>query len=232
MKKITYLLVLLLLVVQTSFAQDIYKRVTINRIDDSVVEILDSNGIDMTCGAMFIDDKLQIELSEAELQRLSNQGLSYTVLIDNLTEFYSNRATRDLPRARIELEQEKQMSQHNARYSVSEILNNVGQYDECDEIDWATPVNWNLNPNNSPNSFGGCLTYAQVLQELEDMRTYSLENGLNIISEALDASLVSGEVDIPANKQTTLEGREIWYVRISDDADNDDPSEPETLYQS
>ena len=223
MRKITCLLVLLVLVVQNSFSQEIYKRVTINRIDDSVIEILDHNGIDMTCGAIFMDDKLQMELSETELQKLSNDGVSYTVLIDDLVQFYSDRATRDLPKARMELEREKQRSQLQARYSVTEVLNNVGQYDECDEIDWATPVNWNLNPNSSPNSFGGCLTYAQVLQELDDMRTYSVNNGINIISSRLDAS--------PTN-QTTYEGRTIWYVRISDNPDIDEAGEPETLYQS
>ncbi|MDG5493130.1 hypothetical protein, partial [Psychroserpens sp. SPM9] len=146
MRKITCLVVLLLIVVQTSFSQDIYKRVTINNIDDSVIEILDHTGVDMTCGAMFLDDKLQIELSETELRELSNKGISYTVLIDDLVKFYSDRATKDLPRARLELEQDKLMSQQLGRHSVSEILNNVGQYDDCDEIDWATPANWNLNP--------------------------------------------------------------------------------------
>ncbi|WP_460218513.1 M14 family zinc carboxypeptidase [Psychroserpens sp. MEBiC05023] len=232
MKKTTYLVVLLFTIAQYSFSQDIYKRVSINRIDNSVIEILDHSGIDMTCGAMFIDDKLQIELSETELQKLSNHGVSYTFLIDDLVQFYSDRATRDLPKARLELEREQQISIQQARYSVSEVLNNVGQYDECDEIDWAVPQNWNLNPNSSPNSFGGCLTYDQVLQELDDMRTYSIANGINIISEKLDASLVSGEADIPANKQQTVENRTIYYVRISDNPDTDEAGEPETLYQS
>ncbi|WP_152611511.1 M14 family zinc carboxypeptidase, partial [Psychroserpens damuponensis] len=219
MKKTTYLFVLLFMVAQISLAQDIYKRVTINNIDATVVEILDNSGIDMTCGALFLDDKLQIELSEVELQSLSNQGVGYTVLIDNLTEFYSKRATQDLPKARLQLEQEKQMSQHNARYSVSELLNNVGQYDECNEIDWATPVNWNLNPNSAPNSFGGCLTYAQVLQELDDMRS-------------LYPNLISARADASPTNQTTYEGRTIWYIRISDNPDVDEAGEPETLYQS
>jgi len=188
MRKITCLLVLLLIVVQISFSQETYKRVTINNINDSVIEILDYSGIDMTCGAVVLDNQLQIELSETELLSLSNQGVNYTVLIDDLTQFYSDRANQDLPAARMSLEQEKVIAQTSERQSVSAILNNVGQYDECDEIDWATPVNWNLNPNSSPNSFGGCLTYAQVLQELDDMRTYSVNNGINIISNRLDAS--------------------------------------------
>ncbi|MDG5491175.1 hypothetical protein, partial [Psychroserpens sp. SPM9] len=145
MRKITCSL-LLLFVVQHLFSQDIYKRVTINNIDDSVIEILDYSGIDMTCGAIFVDNKLQIELSENELEAISNQGISYTVLIDDLVQFYSNRAITDLPQARLELKQDKLMSQQLGRHSVSEILNNVGQYDDCDEIDWATPANWNLNP--------------------------------------------------------------------------------------
>ncbi|WP_040279675.1 hypothetical protein, partial [Psychroserpens damuponensis] len=77
MKKTTYLFVLLFMVAQISLAQDIYKRVTINNIDATVVEILDNHGIDMTCGALFLDDTLQLELSDNELQTLANQGVGY-----------------------------------------------------------------------------------------------------------------------------------------------------------
>ena len=135
-----------------------------------------------------------------------------------MQKFYSERAVNDLPNAILKLQEEKALTAQKS-FSINEVLNNVGQYNECDEIDWAVPSNWNLNPNSSPNSFGGCLTYDLVLQELDDMRAqYPI-----LISSKLDAS--------PSN-QTTFEGRTIHYVRISDNPDLDEPQEPETLYQS
>lgn len=49
---------------------------------------------------------------------------------------------------------------------------------------------------------------------------------------ALYPNLISQRLDASPNNQTTLEGRTIYYVRISDNPDMDEPNEPETLYQS
>jgi hypothetical protein len=38
---------------------------------------------------------LQIELSEYELQRISDFGIPYTILIEDVTKYYSERAARD-----------------------------------------------------------------------------------------------------------------------------------------
>ena len=218
MKKITLCIVFAITAIQLNFGQSIYKRVQIQNTTTATLQQLDNIGIDLTCGALITEDNIQLELSQSELERVENEGLSYNVLIEDLSAFYSERAEVDLPKARLELIQEKMRSAERS-YSVNEIINNTGQYNECDEIDWAVPVNWNLNPNSSPNSFGGCLTYSQVLQELDDMRTLYP----NLISARLDAS--------PTN-QTTIEGRTVWYIRISDNPDLDEAGEPETLYTS
>lgn len=231
MKKITLIALITILTINLSIAQENYKRILITNTSEETIHKLDHLGIDLTCGAILSHNSLQIELSESELNRIDTNNINYNVLINDLSKFYSERATKDLPFARQELEQEKSLAQERS-YSVGELINNVGQHDECDEINWAVPKNWNLNPNPSPNSFGGCLTYDMVLQELDDMRAYSIANGLNIISEKLDASLVSGEADNAMNKQQSVEGRTIYYVRISDNPDSDESGEPETLYQS
>ena len=195
-----------------------YVRISINNSSDFTLNKLNDIGVDLTCGVTFDENQITLEVREDDLQDISDQGISYTVLINDMQKFYSERAVADLPKAKLELQQAK-LSSAEKSYSVNEIINNVGQYDGCDEIDWAVPANWNLNPNSSPNSFGGCLTYAQVLQELDDMRAQYP----NLISARLDAS--------PTN-QTTIEGRTVWYVRISDNPDIDEAGEPETLYQS
>jgi chitodextrinase len=195
-----------------------YKRISVSNPSESVIHELEDLGIDLSCGAVLKNNQLSLELFDYELELLTNQGINYTVLIDDLTKFYSERAVEDLPKAKAELAAEKALSATKS-YSVNEIINNVGQYDACDEIDWAVPFNWGLNPNASPNSFGGCLTYSQVLQELDDMR-------------ALYPNLISVKTDVSPTGQTTIEGRTVYYVRISDNPDIDEAGEPETLYQS
>ena len=221
------LLLLSLLSLNLALAQTInentsktnYKRILVTNVNQNTLQQLSNDGIDLTCGSIFIENKLQIELSEKELELLSQRGVGYQVLIDDLESFYSKRSEEDLSHARAELEQMKQMSPASRSFSVNEILNNVGQHEGCDEIDWAVPVNFNLNPNPSPNSFGGCLTFDMVLQELDDMR-------------AQYPNLISAKANASPTGQTTIEGRTVYYVRISDNPDIDESNEPETLYQS
>ena len=100
--------------------------------------------------------------------------------------------TRDLPfaRAQIEIDKTRNIIQ---RSSVSNaLLDNYLQYGGCDEIDWITPSNFNLG------TMGGCLTVSEMEQELDDMRTYSQTNSLDIIS--VKASAHSGSLQ----KQTVI----------------------------
>jgi hypothetical protein len=241
--KIKLAIIIVLGTIITSFSQEkssveqlIFKKISINNPTPELLNLLGNNGIDLECGGVLSENKISLELTGGELHILDDLNINYTVDIDDLTKFYSERATADMPKAIREFKAERAKSlrlkaKGVSNKSITELLNNVGQHTGENEIDWVQPVNWNLNPNilnendlssNPTPHFGGCLTYTQVLQELDDMRTYSINNGLNIISERLDAS--------PSN-QKTFEGRTVYYVRISDNPDVDE-NEPETLYQS
>jgi hypothetical protein len=62
MKKLTLLSALLLCLMQLTFAQDNYQRVSINTSNESTIHQLDELGFDLTCGAVFINNQLTIEL--------------------------------------------------------------------------------------------------------------------------------------------------------------------------
>ena len=222
MKKITLLLVVFL-ATNILMSQDIYKRISIPNANPEIIQRLDNLGIDLTCGVIISQDQIQMELNEHSLKDLENIGINYNVLIDNMQSFYSKRAIKNLPRASMELQQAKAQASTMRSLGVNEIINNVGQHDDCDEIDWAVPANWNLNDaDNYPdetNHFGGCLTYDMVLQELDDMK-------------ALYPNLISKRKNASPSKQLTIEGRTVWMVRISDNPEIDEPTEPENLYQS
>ncbi|WP_139003086.1 hypothetical protein, partial [Hyunsoonleella aestuarii] len=105
---------------------------------------LSNQGIDLTCGAIQTSEGLQLELSEHELQNVSNLGVPYRVLVDDLTKYYADRAQKNLPRAKQELQSQKYSTAKAGfgKSSVSNILfDNLGQYNGCDEINWSTPTN-------------------------------------------------------------------------------------------
>ena len=201
-------------IAQTTTNTALYKRVSISNPTPAQINTLHQIGIDLCCGAIYKNNHLEVELSTHEMLNLDQQEINYTVLVDDLSAFYESNAS-NLPRAREELE----LLKSNTRNDNKNLLANLLANDDCEEIDWSVPNNFNLNPNAAPNSFGGCLTYDQVLQELDDMRAQYP----NLISQKLDAS---------SSNQTTIEGRTIHYVRISDNPDLDEADEPETLYQS
>ncbi|MFD2725641.1 immunoglobulin-like domain-containing protein [Hyunsoonleella rubra] len=214
MKKILFLFSILLNL-SLAFSQQInYKRVSISNPSSATISQMAQSGIDLQCGAIYKDGKLQLELSQNELTTISRLGVPYNVLIDDLSTYYADRAQKNLPRARQELQAQKgfQSKAGFGKSSVSSVvLDNIGQYNGCDEINWSTPTNFKLG------SMGGCLTVSEALAELDLMRSLYP----NIISVKADAS--------PTN-QTTVEGRTTYYVRISDNPDIDESGEPETLY--
>lgn len=206
---------------QTQKDNNIFKRVKINNVNQGTLQKIGSVGVDLECGANFIGDDLIVELTGEELHALEDLNILYQVEIDDLTKFYSERALVDMPKAIREFEAEREKSKKLRakgvkNKSISEIVNNIGQYTGENEISWNQPINWEINTG-SPN-FGGCLTHDQVLQELDDMRT-------------LYPNLISAKANASPSNQTTVEGRTVYFVRISDNPDIDE-NEPETLYQS
>ncbi|WP_139003089.1 hypothetical protein, partial [Hyunsoonleella aestuarii] len=129
---------------QLSYSQELYKRITITNPNFRSLQNLSNQGIDLTCGAIQTSEGLQLELSEHELQNVSNLGVPYRVLVDDLTKYYADRAQKNLPHAKQELQSQKYSTAKAGfgKSSVSNILfDNLGQYNGCDEINWSTPTN-------------------------------------------------------------------------------------------
>ncbi len=159
MNKFTYVTVLLLLVAQFSFSQEKHSRIKLINPDQSTINKIASEGIDLSCGAKHEGNSLTIDVSQSEINSLRNKNIYFQVEIEDLQKFYSEKARIDLPRAKAELEIEKartlerRYSNANERSISSVVQDNIIQYAECDEIDWAVPTNYNLG------SWAGCLTY-------------------------------------------------------------------------
>jgi hypothetical protein len=226
MKKITLLSLTLLLIAQFSFSQNLKqtaKRIAVPNPTEITLRNIQKAGIDLSCGPKFVNNYLQLELSAAELLLLDNNGISYNVLIDDLTDYYKQKFELQLPKAKAILKQEQQKAALiNANKTLSKkssSIDNPAQHDECTEIDWAAPANFKLG------SMGGALTLSEAYAELDLMRTMYP----NLISVRTDASTSNTKTHGNATGSTTWSGQPIYYVRISDNPDTNEANEPETL---
>ena len=67
MKRIIFLSAILFIVTQLTFSQSNYKRVSISNVTPSLLQQLDREGIDLTCGDVIQDNTLKLELNDYEL---------------------------------------------------------------------------------------------------------------------------------------------------------------------
>ena len=228
MKKITLLSTIFLLIAQLSFSQNqiTSKRIKINNPSKSQLLQIKDAGIDLSCGAIFDNNNLILEVGAQELNNLSNNSINYTILVDDLIKHYKQKNETELPIAIAELEAKKiQSSLYNKSLSTKSVsVDNLIQYEGSSEINWAIPTNFNLGL-----TMGGCLTYSEMLAELDQMRALYP----NLISVKTDASPTNQKTH--GNSYTTggynaWAGQTIYYVRISDNPDTDEANEPESLY--
>ncbi len=212
MKKVStspFLLVLLMLCGLNISAQKtqqlIYKQVEIVMDDDSDLERIATLGIDLICGANMTHKNgkhlVTLELSTDEIALLENDNLQPKILIEDLADFYAKRAVRDLPKAREDLRIAKAAALHkNAE---------AGQDLGCSEDGFPVPQNFVLG------SMAGMYTYQEMLTQLGLM-------------SAAYPNLITAPAPI-STTNTTIEGRDVFYLKISDNP-NVDENEAEVLY--
>ncbi len=204
------------------------KRISISNPTHDQLHLLKDSGVDLSCGANFSNNDLILELSDSMIGVLDSNNVSYTVLINDLTAHFENVTAVELPLAKAELAQKKMSNTQNRALSISTAtIDNLVQYEGCSEINWdnSVPNNFNLG------SMAGCLTYSEVLAELDEMRALYP----NLISVKAPISTdpnhkTHGNSYTNGGQYDTWAGQDVLYVRISDNPDTDETNEPESLY--
>jgi hypothetical protein len=218
----------ILLLNQFSFAQQSpqAKRISISNPSPSQLMQIKNLGIDLSCGAIFTEESLTLELDSQELKNLDNAKITYTVIINDLQVYYEKVTKKELPKAKRELEELKKQAKNNAKSlsTKSTTINNFIQYEGCTEVDWAVPQNFQLG------SMAGCLTYAEVLSQLDLMRA-KYPNLISVKANASPTNQVThGNAFTNSGAYSSWPGQTIYYVKISDNPDTNEISEPESLY--
>ena len=224
MKNFTLILTAFILCIQFNHAQEPAKKIEILSNHEFHLNQLISNGIDLRCGAHFDDHGIELELSSSDIETIDKLGITYRVVIDDLTKFYQDRNAQDLPRAIAQLEIDKARSSMQRSSFTQAELDNYLQYASCSEIDWATPQNYNLG------SMGGCLTMQEAYDEMDDMRALYP----NLISARMDASPTAQKTwgNTLGTAGNQWPGQTMYYVRITGDQSTPEGSKPQILYTS
>ena len=147
---------------------------------------LSKNGVVIEGGLKKSKKYIESVFSATEIKTAKKLGFNVEILVDDMQKHILNR-------------DKKKTAQKNA-----------GPCNVSNEIIYNTPANFNLG------TMGGFLTYAEVLQELDDMR-------------ALYPNLITARSAI--STFTTTNNNTLQWVKISDNADTDE-AEPEVLYDA
>ncbi|MFP4844647.1 M14 family zinc carboxypeptidase [Winogradskyella sp. PE311] len=249
MRKITYLIVLFFIVAQNSFSQNGHSRITIDNPSQTTLNILAQEGIDLRCGVKHEHQSLTLDISDVDRNVLQQHGIPYTTQINDLQTFYNQRAVNSLPSAMAASQLEDANTRaHRAmanntqgRSSIaSTVLDNYLQYSEIDEKDWTKPLNFELG------SMGGCYTISQVEAELDQMRTYSQTNSLDIVSVKQDASptgqttwgnpsgtITNNGLTYTGQGTSNWDPQTIYYIRITgNESTTSEGTKPQLLFTS
>ncbi|MEZ5082909.1 MAG: M14 family zinc carboxypeptidase [Bacteroidales bacterium] len=162
----------------SGFAQTpTYSRIKVYAGEAQLMELVKA-GFDVTEGVLKFDKFLICDFSEPEIDKIETMGLSYDILIRDVSKYYAER--------------------------------NIGKSANIDDYkgvgEWEVPENFEFG------SMSGHATWGEAVQNLDNM-----------------ASLFPNLITTKISLGQTLEGRDIWMVKISDNP-NVNETEPEVLY--
>lgn len=204
----TFLLLFLFLLTATTFAQDRpnpHHRARIYYETADQLARLDRLGVAVDHGEHKIGYSLESDFSEWELAVVAAQGMTYEIVIKNVGQYYLDRNDPASPT-------------YVAPASAPRKMNAC---DAEEAVEYVTPANYNNG------SMGGFLTYAEMLQELDDMYAYSEANNLGIITQRADNINPAAPLDLQ-----TAEGRYQQWVMISNDAEGPATGQPQVFYNA
>lgn len=197
MKKILLFTLILFNVYAFSQIPEKYQRAKITYNSPDGLQTLASLGIPVAHGLHKRGYSIISEFSVSELEKARNAGFRVDVLIDDAKQYF--------------------LEQNNLNKSAS--YKNPSCSNQ-NNTDYQTPANFNLG------SMGGYLTYQEMLNELDQMKT--LYPNLITSKTGIGSFLTEGT---PDNSVTPSIGNNpIMWVKISDNPNTSSEGEPQILY--
>ncbi len=202
--RLTFLFIFAFLL-NNNFAQPdvpIYKKVEITINDDSDIQKIAESGIDLMCGT-HMEERAGTRFLRLDLSEYEYEAIQQKNLTTNvlIEDLSRHHATQNVAALPAAIAQLERAKAESALKSANA--------DPCEDREIPVPQNFNLG------SMGGFTTYDELLADLDKMAT--MYPNLITAKAPIDETIV------------THEGRQIFYVKVSDNP-NVDEDEAEVLY--
>lgn len=204
MRSILLLFTLVFTTLSLSAQTEGFHRAKIFYSDAAQLARLAELGVDTDHGRHKQGHSYESDFSAAELAKVREAGLEYEIKIKDVDKFYVDQNNPASP-----------------MYIGPTEAKNVDCGEETGGTEITTPENYN------GGSMGGFLTYSEMLAELDEMYDYCQANNIDIITQRADNTDPADP-----NNFKTEEGYYQQWVKISDNPNTTDDTEPEILYDA
>ena len=202
-------LFILTIIISHIFCYEIYKEIKIENVNDQLVSNLQLLNIDIDHVHMNDDNSIKFAISETDLQKIQTYNIPYTIIHENLEEFYASRLTNDFESRDFEL------GSMGGYYTLDEIVQNLDElYQDypnlvAEKISIGQSLEgrdiWALKMSDNPNidEDEAEVLYTGLHHAREPMSYMNLFYYMNWLVENYETDQMAKDI---------LDNRELWFV--------------------
>ena len=202
-------LFILTIIISHIFSYEIYKEIKIENVNDQLVSNLQLLNIDIDHVHMNDDNSIKFAISETDLQKIQTYNIPYTIIHENLEEFYASRLTNDFESRDFEL------GSMGGYYTLDEIVQNLDElYQDypnlvAEKISIGQSLEgrdiWALKMSDNPNidEDEAEVLYTGLHHAREPMSYMNLFYYMNWLVENYETDQMAKDI---------LDNRELWFV--------------------
>ena len=202
-------LFILIIIISHIFSYEIYKEIKIENVNDQLASNLQLLNIDIDHVHMNDDNSIKFAISETDLQKIQTYNIPYTIIHENLEEFYASRLTNDFESRDFEL------GSMGGYYTLDEIVQNLDElYQDypnlvAEKISIGQSLEgrdiWALKMSDNPNidEDEAEVLYTGLHHAREPMSYMNLFYYMNWLVENYETDQMAKDI---------LDNRELWFV--------------------
>ena len=202
-------LFILTIIISHIFSYEIYKEIKIENVNDQLVSNLQLLNIDIDHVHMNDDNSIKFAISETDLQKIQTYNIPYTIIHENLEEFYASRLTNDFESRDFEL------GSMGGYYTLDEIVQNLDElYQDypnlvAEKISIGQSLEgrdiWALKMSDNPNidEDEAEVLYTGLHHAREPMSYMNLFYYMNWLVENYETDQMAKDI---------LDNRELWFI--------------------
>ena len=200
---------ILIIFISHIFSYEIYKEIKIENVNDQLVSNLQLLNVDIDHVHIEDDNSIKFAISESDLQKIETYNIPYTIIHENLEEFYASRLTNDYESRDFEL------GSMGGYYTFNEIVQNLDELHQdypnlvAEKISIGQTLEgrdiWALKMSDNPNidEDEAEVLYTGLHHAREPMSYMNLFYYMNWLVENYDTDQMAKDI---------LDNRELWFV--------------------